>query len=144
MRADVIADFTGYTAGDVFIMYNDAPAPMPNYWTLNDFYSDDPDQRSVGAAPPTPPGFGPNTRTFMQIRITGTKGANTLNFGMTATPGFDRTSPIGSFLPPNLSGFGVSFTNLQTILPKAFAAAQDHTPRAPDGLQCCVSGLCDG
>ena len=74
-RLDVVADFTGGTAGDVLIVYNDGPAPAPNFWPLNDYYTDCPDQRFLGGPSVTAPGFGPNTRTVMQIRIAGTKSA---------------------------------------------------------------------
>ncbi len=131
MRADVIVDLwkagdgTAYQTGDMLIVYNDAPAPAPLFWTINDYYTDDPDQRGVGAAPPTPAGFGPNTRTMMQIRIAANH-TSPLDYSVKATPGFDRSSPIGSFLAPNLNPpFGATYTSLQTILPKAFAATQD-------------------
>jgi FtsP/CotA-like multicopper oxidase with cupredoxin domain len=101
-RADVIADFSGAKAGDVLIVYNDAPAPMPMSWPVNDYYTDDPDQTAVGGPVTTAPGFGPNTRTFMQIRVKGTK-----------------TSPF-DFSVPN----GPSLVALEAALPKAFALAQ--------------------
>jgi hypothetical protein len=62
----------------------------------------------------------------MQINIIAAK-ASSLSFAVNAKPGFNDTSPIGSFLPPIISGTpGTAFTNLQTMLPKAFAATQDH------------------
>jgi FtsP/CotA-like multicopper oxidase with cupredoxin domain len=125
MRADVIVDFHSfnYANGDILIVYNDAPAPMPMFQTLYDYYTDSPDLSPIGALP-TPAGFGPNTRTLMQIRITGAHTPG-LDYGVTAVPGFDE-SPTGAFLPAILSGpFGPSFTKLQTVLPKAFAAVQE-------------------
>jgi FtsP/CotA-like multicopper oxidase with cupredoxin domain len=97
MRADVIIDLSGYKDGDTLILYNDGGAPMPGFWPLNDFYTDDPDLTGVGAAPSTPAGFGPNTRTLMQIRIKGTK----------------------------TSAFTFNQNNLINALPAAFAVAQD-------------------
>jgi FtsP/CotA-like multicopper oxidase with cupredoxin domain len=91
-RADVVVDFRGYHDGDTLILYNDAPAPAPNYWAQNDYYTDDPNLDNI-QRPTTPPGFGPNTRTVMQIRITGT-----------TTAGFN--------FDPNA---------LKTAIPKAFA-----------------------
>jgi len=91
-RADVVVDLRGYTDGDTLILYNDAPAPMPGFWANNDYYTDDPNLDNM-MRPTTPPGFGPNTRTIMQIRITGT-----------TTPGFN--------FDPNA---------LKTAIPKAFA-----------------------
>jgi len=96
VRADVVVDLSSYSDGDTLILYNDAPAPMPLYDTRYDYFTDDPDQTAIGGAPPTPEGFGPNTRTIMQIRIKGT-----------ATPPYDLAA-------------------LQEALPKAFAVAQDH------------------
>ena len=96
MRADVVIDLSGYKDGDTLIVYNDAPAPMPMWWPLNDYYTDDPDQTSTGGAVTTPPGFGPNTRTVMQIRIKGTK----------------------------TSSYNFNLATLQAAIPKAFAIDQ--------------------
>ncbi|BCS53119.1 choice-of-anchor D domain-containing protein [Geobacter sp. SVR] len=96
VRADVVVDLSGYNDGDTLILYNDAPAPMPLYDTRYDYFTGAPDQTGIGGAPSTPPGFGPNTRTIMQIRIKGAKG----------TP-YDVAA-------------------LQTALPKAFAVGQEH------------------
>lgn len=96
VRADVIVDLSGYNEGDTLVLYNDAPAPIPLYDARYDIFTDDPGDRLFkGGAPRIPPGYGPNTRTVMQIRIKG-------------------TAP----LPPN-------FGQLTTALPQAFAAGQD-------------------
>lgn len=67
-RADVIVDFSQY-AGKTLILYNDAPAPFPANDTRCDYFTGDPDQTDIGGAPTTLPGYGPNTRTVMQIRV---------------------------------------------------------------------------
>jgi FtsP/CotA-like multicopper oxidase with cupredoxin domain len=67
-RADVIVDFSAY-AGKTIILYNDAPAAFPAIDPRLDYYTNDLDQTAVGGAPTTQPGFGPNTRTIMQIRV---------------------------------------------------------------------------
>ena len=67
-RADVIVDFSQY-AGKTIILYNDAPAPVPAGDPRLDYYTDDLDQTDVGGAPTTIAGYGPNTRTVMQIRV---------------------------------------------------------------------------
>jgi FtsP/CotA-like multicopper oxidase with cupredoxin domain len=72
-RADVIADFTGM-GGQTLILYNDSPAPIPAGAAVYDFYTGDGDQTGSGGAPNTLPGYGPNTRTIMQIRVTGAAG----------------------------------------------------------------------
>jgi len=93
-RADVIVDFSQY-AGKTLILYNDSPAPAPAFDTRNDYYTSDPDQTAQGGAPTTLPGYGPNTRTMMQIQVA-------------------ATAPAA---PYNL-------TALQAALPAAFAASQ--------------------
>jgi FtsP/CotA-like multicopper oxidase with cupredoxin domain len=67
-RADVIVDFSQY-AGKTLILYNDAPAPVPAGDPRLDYYTGDLDQTATGGAPTTLPGYGPNTRTIMQIRV---------------------------------------------------------------------------
>ena len=76
-RADVVVDFSTATPGDTYILYNDSPAPMPAFDTRYDYYTGDPDQVMTGGAPTTLPGYGPNTRTVMQIQVTGTAGPTT-------------------------------------------------------------------
>jgi FtsP/CotA-like multicopper oxidase with cupredoxin domain len=73
MRADVVVDFSAF-AGKTLILYNDAPAPMPLFDERNDQYTGDPDFRSTGGAPTTRPGFGPNTRTVMQVKVASSPG----------------------------------------------------------------------
>ena len=70
-RADVIVDFSKY-AGQTLIMYNDAPAAYPARMPYYDYYTGGPDLRAVGGAPKILPGYGPNTRTVMQVTISGT------------------------------------------------------------------------
>jgi FtsP/CotA-like multicopper oxidase with cupredoxin domain len=69
-RADVIVDFSGY-AGKTLILYNDAPAAFPARDPRYDYYTDNADLTDTGGSPTTVPGFGPNTRTVMQIRVVG-------------------------------------------------------------------------
>ena len=67
-RADVVVDFSQF-AGKTLILYNDAPAAFPAPDTRYDYFTSDADQWDIGGAHTTPPGFGPNTRTIMQIRV---------------------------------------------------------------------------
>jgi FtsP/CotA-like multicopper oxidase with cupredoxin domain len=67
-RADVIVDFSAY-AGKTLILYNDGPAPVPAGASQYDYYTGSPNQMDTGGAPTTQPGYGPNTRTIMQIRV---------------------------------------------------------------------------
>jgi len=67
-RADVLVDFSQY-AGQTLILYNDAPAAFPALDPRYDYYTGAPDNTSSGGAPTTQPGYGPNTRTIMQVRV---------------------------------------------------------------------------
>ena len=67
-RADVVVDFSAY-AGRTLILYNDAPAAFPAGVPTYDYFTGVADQVDVGGAPGTWPGYGPNTRTIMQIRV---------------------------------------------------------------------------
>ncbi len=67
-RADVIVDFSAF-AGKTLILYNDAPAAFPARDPRYDYYTGNPDLRATGGAPSTIPGYGPNTRTVMQIVV---------------------------------------------------------------------------
>ena len=89
-RADVIVDFSAF-AGQTLILYNDSPAPVPAFDARLDYYAGDPDQQSSGGAPTTMPGYGPNTRTVMQVKVAaGTPGAPydvaALNAAWASTP----------------------------------------------------------
>ncbi|MGC5050728.1 hypothetical protein ACLQ2S_04640 [Micromonospora sp. DT48] len=74
-RADVLVDFATVDPGTTLILYNDCPAPLPCFDPRYDHHTDGPDRRDEGGAPPTLPGYGPNTRTVLQIRVTGTPAA---------------------------------------------------------------------
>jgi hypothetical protein len=67
-RADTVVDFSAY-AGQTLILYNDAPAPTPFIDARNDYYTGNPDLTAQGGAYTTQPGYGPNTRTMMQIKV---------------------------------------------------------------------------
>jgi spore coat protein A, manganese oxidase len=73
-RADVVIDFNGVVAGSSFILFNDAPAPFPGGDPRNNYFTGDADQTAFGGAPPTLPGFGPNTQTLIRIVVTAGSG----------------------------------------------------------------------
>ena len=73
-RADVIVDFSAY-AGQTLILYNDGSAAFPAYDPRYDYFTGDPDNTDSGGAPTTQPGYGPNTRTIMQVRVMNTTAA---------------------------------------------------------------------
>jgi VCBS repeat-containing protein len=64
-------DFSKY-AGQTLILYNDAPTPAPAFDSRLDYFTGDGDQTPIGGAPNTPAGYGPNTRTIMQVVVDGT------------------------------------------------------------------------
>jgi FtsP/CotA-like multicopper oxidase with cupredoxin domain len=74
-RADVVVDFSQF-AGQTLILYNDAPAAFPARDPRYDYYTGNADFRDTGGAPPTLPGYGPNTRTVMQIKVNGGSGSS--------------------------------------------------------------------
>ena len=76
-RADVIVDFSKY-AGKTLILYNDAPAAFPARVSSYDYYTGAPDLSPVGA-PTILPGYGPNTRTIMQVKVAASAPAATYN-----------------------------------------------------------------
>jgi len=84
-RADVIVDFSAY-AGQTLILYNDAPAAFPARDPRYDYYTGNPDLTDSGGASSTLPGYGPNTRTVMQIRV-----------GSTPTGSFDLAALQAAF-----------------------------------------------
>ena len=69
----MIIDFTNF-AGKTLILYNDSPAPVPAGDPRLDCFTDDGDQTSTGGPMNTIPGYGPNTRTIMQINVSGSGG----------------------------------------------------------------------
>ncbi len=67
-RADVIVDFSAF-AGQTLILYNDAPAAFPARDPRYDYYTGNGDYTDTGGSIATVPGYGPNTRTVMQIVV---------------------------------------------------------------------------
>ncbi|MFA6177355.1 MAG: multicopper oxidase domain-containing protein [Candidatus Paceibacterota bacterium] len=108
-RADVIVDFSAY-AGKTLILYNDAPAAFPASDPRLDYYTGNPDMTTTGGTTSTLAGFGPNTRTIMQIKIA-----------------------AGTPIPFNL-------TPLNTALPAAFASSQDQIIVPQEGYNAVYNG----
>ncbi len=67
-RADIVVDFSQY-AGKTLLVYNDSGAPVPAGDPRNDLFTGIGDQSGSGGAEDTKPGYGPNTRTMMQIKV---------------------------------------------------------------------------
>ena len=136
-RADVIVDLTAIPDGSTLILYNDSPAPVPGFDTRLDYYTGDPDQSSTGGAPTTLPGYGPNIRTMMQIRVTGTGASayNLLNLQRDLPGIFKNTQP--PIIVPQKTYPAGSYAS--GILPakNTYARIQDmtmtYTPVTPTG-----------
>jgi FtsP/CotA-like multicopper oxidase with cupredoxin domain len=119
-RADVIVDFSQF-AGKTIILYNDAPAPFPAIDPRQDYYTGHPDLTDSGGSPSTLAGYGPNTRTLMQIRVADIPAAQPFNmtalydaFNTTA----DHTGVFAADQDPIIvtddvydSAYGESFTH---------------------------------
>ena len=108
-RADIIIDFSSCPVGANLILYSDAPSPFPMGDSRNDYFTGDPDQSTVGGAPSTAPGYGPNTRTLMQFRMVPLSGS------------------------PDPYNFAETLSLLNTALPIAYAASQPPD-LSPSGL----------
>ena len=94
-RADVIVDFSQF-AGKTLILYNDAPTPAPANDSRLDYFTGDGDQTPIGGAPNTPPGYGPNTRTVMQVVVDPTvKAPNAVPFSLPALKAAFATTAAG-------------------------------------------------
>jgi FtsP/CotA-like multicopper oxidase with cupredoxin domain len=102
-RTDVVIDFSQF-AGKTLILYNDSPTPVPLFDPRYDFYTGGPDFTAMGGAPSTQAGWGPNTRTLMQIRV--------------------AAAPVGPAWDP---------TPIKNALPTIFAQFQP-APIVPPGL----------
>jgi FtsP/CotA-like multicopper oxidase with cupredoxin domain len=74
-RADVLVDFSNF-AGSTLILYNDAGAPVPAWDLRLDYYTGNFDNTDTGGAFSVIPGYGPNSRTLMQIRVSGNGGSH--------------------------------------------------------------------
>jgi FtsP/CotA-like multicopper oxidase with cupredoxin domain len=137
-RADVVVDFSNF-AGKTLILYNDAPAPAPASDSRLDYFTGDGDQSPIGGAPNTPPGYGPNTRTIMQV-VVDTTNPNNRAFSLTAVKNafaspagvFASTQPTivvpqppydsvyGGNYPPNTAAIQATTMTFTPIAPQTF------------------------
>jgi len=96
-RADAVVDFSKF-GGRTLILYNDAPTPAPAVDSRLDYFTGDGDQTPIGGAPNTIAGFGPNTRTIMQVIVDPVTPNNTVPFNLSILQGalpsiFAQTQP---------------------------------------------------
>ena len=146
-RADVIVDFSQF-GGKTLILYNDAPTPAPGFDSRLDYFTGDGDQSPIGGAPNTPPGYGPNTRTIMQVVVDGSA-ANSVPFSLRAlksafastatTPGvFAATQPT-TIVPEAAynSAYAKTFPNVYASIQ---ANTLTFTPIQPLTFEALLSG----
>jgi FtsP/CotA-like multicopper oxidase with cupredoxin domain len=124
-RADVVIDFSQY-AGKTLILYNDAPAAWPagvfnfDYWTGAPDYRDSGGYGDGGVFNAVTglyegghgplPGFAPNTRTVMQIKVSAAGTVTTESpFSMTnLEKEFTQSAPTSPVNADKGDGFGES------------------------------------
>ena len=116
-RADVVVDFSNF-AGSTLLLYNDNPAPIPAFDLRLDYYTGDFDNTDTGGTFSTVPGYGPNSRTLMQIRV-----APTCVTGTTCTAGAkDHQDDLGTINMTELTkGIQTAFKTSQKpiVVPQA-------------------------
>jgi FtsP/CotA-like multicopper oxidase with cupredoxin domain len=122
-RADVVVDFSQF-AGQTLILYNDAPAAFPARVGCYDYYTGGPDLWPA-CAPSTLPGYGPNTRTIMQVKI-----ANT-----TKAPAFDLQALNAAF-KHHADGTGVFESGQNPIIVGQAAYNQAYGTAFASGAWC--------
>lgn len=134
-RADAIVDFSKF-AGKTLILYNDAPAAFPGRIASYDYYTGAPDLSPVGA-PKILPGYGPNTRTVMQVKIA----------AATPAPAFNLTKLQAAFRH-NANGTGVFESGQNPIIVGQAAYNSAYGTSFAAGSNCNVAGstlqTCDG
>ncbi len=134
-RADVIVDFSQF-AGKTLILYNDAPAAFPARVASYDYYTGAPDL-SPNGAPGIVPGYGPNTRTILQIKVAAAAPA----------PAFNLTALQNAF-KHNASGTGVFESGQHPIIVGQAAYNSAYGTNFAGSGNCNVTGStlqrCDG
>ena len=134
-RADVIVDFSQF-AGQTLILYNDAPAAFPARVPSYDYYTGAPDL-SPNGAPTIVPGYGPNTRTVMQVKVAAS----------TPAPAFNLTGLQAAFRH-NADGTGVFESSQHPIIVGQSAYNSAYGTSFAGSGNCNVTGTtlqrCDG
>lgn len=102
-RADVIVDFSRFR-GKTLILYNDAPAAFPARVPSYDYYTGAPDLSPVGV-PSVLPGYGPNTRTIMKVKISTATAA--VQFDSPTNTTTDRLAVLQNAFKHHADGSGV-------------------------------------
>lgn len=134
-RADTVVDFSKF-AGKTLILYNDAPAAFPARVPQYDYYTGAPDLSPAGA-PEILPGYGPNTRTIMQVTVADAP----------AAAPFDLTKLTSAFRH-TVNGTGVFESGQHPIIVGQAAYNSAYGTSFASGANCNVPGAprqtCDG
>jgi len=134
-RGDAIVDFSKF-AGKTLILYNDAPAAFPARVPSYDYYTGGPDLSPTGA-PTILPGYGPNTRTIMQVTIAANPPATAFNLTRLQNAFRHNASGTGVF-ESGQHPIIVGQASYNTAYGKSFAAASNcnggSTKTSCDGL----------
>jgi len=117
-RADTVVDFTPF-AGKTLILYNDAPTPFPFLDQRSDYFTGDPDQTALGGTYTTQPGYGPNTRTVLQVKV------NATNLSKTGGP--LNAMALAAALPAAYAATQPTPLVTQTFYNKAFGTNNPDT-----------------
>jgi len=120
-RADVIVDFSKY-AGKTLILYNDAPTAFPALDPRTDYYTGNPDLTAEGGTKSTMAGFGPNTRTVMQVTVA----------AATPAPAFDLNKLNAAFTSTNNSEGVFESSQNPVIIPDSRYSAAYNKPFSAD------------
>jgi FtsP/CotA-like multicopper oxidase with cupredoxin domain len=120
-RADVVVDFSKY-AGKTLILYNDAPTAFPALDPRTDYYTGNEDYTDVGGTVPTEIGFGPNTRTIMQINVA----------AATPAPAFNLSRLNAAFRSTNEAEGVFESSQNPVIVPDARYSPTYHQPYVAD------------
>ncbi len=133
-RADVIVDFSQY-AGKTLILYNDAPAAFPAIDPRQDYYTGHPDMTDSGGAPTTIAGYGPNTRTILQVRVANTAPAAPFNltrlmtaFASTATTKGVFAQDQNTIIVPQAGYSSAYNTTFNDVFGRIFDTSLTFTP----------------
>lgn len=117
LRANVVVDFANF-AGQTLILYNDAAAPLPAIDQRLAYYTGNGDMTSSGGGEDIPPGYGPNIRTLMQIRVGDNPTTPISTSALVATVANLNRNQAKAVVPANTAGTYKTGT-MTTVIPNS-------------------------
>lgn len=137
-RADIVVDFSPY-AGQTLIVYNDSGAPIPASDPRNETFTGYTDQSGSGGTETTKPGYGPNIRTMMLVRVKATApdaplNTASLNSNITAAYVASQERPVVA--QPAYAAFDATWASIAPVAttagqPAAYASIYTATLKQP-------------